>query len=231
MTQPKTLKSVLDDGFVRLDNYMADDLSVVNAARVSFGKLHTTMEDGDERLVHFLMRERHGTPFEHNSFRFHVRAPIFVAREWFRHRSGWSYNEFSARYTEVEPSYYVPLPEDARSQVGKPGSYTFEPLDSFTAERVVDTIAEQNGHAYRTYKYLLEIGCAKELARTVLPVGMYTEFYATCNARSLMHFISLRAHNTAQYEIREYALALEEFFEEVMPITYEAFGINERTAP
>jgi len=226
-----TLKSVLDDGFVRLDNHMADDLSVVNAARVSFGKQHTTMEEGDEKLVRFLMRERHGTPFEHNSLRFHVRAPIFVAREWFRHRSGWSYNEFSARYTEVEPTYYVPNPEDVRSQVGKPGAYTFEPLESFAAERVVDTIWEQNGHAYRTYKYLLETGCAKELARTVLPVGMYTEFYATCNARSLMHFISLRAHETAQYEIREYAFALDEILQELMPVTHEAFRMNERTAP
>jgi thymidylate synthase (FAD) len=164
-----TLKMVLDEGFVRLDNYMADDLSVVNAARVSFGKRREEMGDGDAELINFLLRERHGTPFEHNSFRLHVRAPIFVAREWFRHRSGWSYNEFSARYSEMEPAYYVPEERDVRTQVGKPGSYKFEQMDSFTAERVAQTIAEQNGHSYRTYKYLLEIGCARELARSVLP--------------------------------------------------------------
>jgi thymidylate synthase (FAD) len=223
--------TVLGDGFVRLDKVMADDLSVVNAARVSFGKKHDTLQDGDAQLINFLMRERHGTPFEHNSFRFHVRAPIFVAREWFRHRSGWSYNEYSARYSRMEPEYYVPDVQDVRTQVGKPGSYTFDPMDSETAELVQQTIAEASGHAYRTYNYLLEIGVAKELARSVLPVGMYTEFYATCNARSLMHFISLRADETAQREIRCYGETLARFLDEHMPETYKAFLNNGQIAP
>jgi len=226
-----TLTPVLGDGFVRLDAVMADDLSVVNAARVSFGKRHTELQDGDDKLIAFLMRERHGTPFEHNSFRFHVRAPLFVAREWFRHRIGWSYNEYSARYSLIEPEYYVPAENDCRTQAGKPGAYTFEQTDDATSEKIVDAISEQSGHAYRTYSYLLEIGCAKELARTVLPVGMYTEFYATCNARSLMNFISLRLDDNAQFEIREYARALDGFLGQHMPVTHECFTTNERVAP
>ncbi|HET7855822.1 MAG TPA: FAD-dependent thymidylate synthase, partial [Gaiellaceae bacterium] len=124
---------VLDHGFVRLDDAMADDLSVVNGARVSFARHKTEMDDSDAGLIRFLMRERHGTPFEHNSFRFHIRAPIFVAREWFRHRIG-SFNEFSMRYAKATDDFYVPEPEDVRSQVGKPGAYSFEPVEAEVAE-------------------------------------------------------------------------------------------------
>jgi thymidylate synthase (FAD) len=124
---------VLDHGFVRLDEAMADDLSVVNGARVSFAKHKAEMDDSDAGLIRFLMRERHGTPFEHNSFRFHIRAPIFVAREWFRHRIG-SFNEFSMRYAKATDEFYVPEPEDVRSQVGKPGAYSFEPVSDEVAE-------------------------------------------------------------------------------------------------
>src|SRR5256885_8035391 len=118
---------VLDHGFVRLDDAMASDLSVVNAARVSFARRKEAMDESDEGLVRFLMRDRHGTPFEHNSFRFHVRAPLFVAREWFRHRVG-SFNEFSMRYARATDDFYVPEPEDVRTQVGKPGAYSFDPV-------------------------------------------------------------------------------------------------------
>src|ERR671930_238889 len=173
---------VLDHGFVRLDDCMADDLSVVNAARVSFARRKETMDESDEGLIRFLLRERHGTPFEHNSFRFHVRAPLFVAREWFRHRVG-SFNEFSMRYARA------------------------------TDERLV------------------ERGVARELARLVMPVGAYTEFYWTVNARSLMNFASLRAAETAQREIRRYAEACERFLEAKMPVTHAAFVAAGRTAP
>src|SRR5437763_14529106 len=124
---------VLDHGFVRLDDAMADDLSVANAARVSFARRKAELDEADEGLIRFLMRERHGTPFEHNSFRFHVRCPIFVAREWFRHRVG-SFNEFSMRYAKATDDLYVPEPEDVRTQVGKPGSYSFEPVSEDLAE-------------------------------------------------------------------------------------------------
>src|ERR1043166_4673740 len=125
--------SVLDHGFVRLDDSMASDLSVVNGARVSFARHKTEMDDSDAGLIRFLMRERHGTPFEHNAFRFHIRCPIFVAREWMRHRVG-SFNEFSLRYAKATDDFYVPEAEDVRTQVGKPGSYSFEPVSPELAE-------------------------------------------------------------------------------------------------
>jgi thymidylate synthase (FAD) len=217
--------------FVRLDASMADDISVVNSARVSFGKKIEKLDEADKGLINFLMRERHGTPFEHNSFRFHVSAPIFVAREWFRHRSGWSYNEFSARYAEMQENWYVPRLEDVRTQVGRPGAYVFETMGTETAVLVQDKINNANEDAYNTYKQLISMGVAKELARTVLPVGMYTEFYATCNARSLMHFISLRGAETAQKEIRDISDLMEKFLAIEMPVTYEAFIRNGRVAP
>jgi thymidylate synthase (FAD) len=221
---------VLDDGFVRLDAAMADDLSVVNAARVSFGVRREEMDERDGGLIRFLMRERHGTPFEHNSFRFHVRCPIFVAREWFRHRVG-SFNELSGRYTQLDERFYLPAAEDVRTQTGKPGAYTFESVDAELAERTRDRIREAYRDAYATYEAMLADGIAKEVARTVLPVGIYTEFYWTLNARSVMNFLSLRNAETAQREIRHYAAAVEELFARRMPVTHAAFVAQERVAP
>jgi len=221
---------VLDHGFVRLDDAMADDLSVVNGARVSFARHRDEMDDSDQGLIRFLMRERHGTPFEHNAFRFHVRCPIFVAREWFRHRVG-SFNEFSLRYARATDDFYVPDPEDVRTQVGKPGAYSFEPVSDEIADTTRDKLREIYDAAYLAYEQLVELGVARELARSVLPVGAYTEFYWTVNARSLMNFLSLRNSETAQREIRRYAEACERFLEEQMPVTYAAFVANDRTAP
>jgi thymidylate synthase (FAD) len=221
---------VLDHGFVRLDEAMADDLSVVNGARVSFARHKAEMDDSDAGLIRFLLRERHGTPFEHNAFRFHIRAPIFVAREWFRHRVG-SFNEFSMRYAKATDDFYVPAPEDVRTQVGKPGAYSFEPVADEIAETTREELAAVYEKAYETYERLVELGVARELARSALPVGAYTEFYWTVNARALMNFLSLRNAETAQREIRRYAEACEQFFAERMPITYEAFVANNRTAP
>jgi thymidylate synthase (FAD) len=221
---------VLDHGFVRLDEAMADDLSVVNGARVSFARHKTEMDDSDAGLIRFLMRERHGTPFEHNAFRFHIRAPIFVAREWFRHRFS-SFNEFSMRYAKATDDFYVPEAEDVRTQVGKPGAYSFEPVSDEVAETTRDELRQVYETAYRTYERLVELGVARELARAVLPVGAYTEFYWTVNARALMNFLSLRNSENAQREIRRYAEACERFFAERMPITHEAFVAAGRTAP
>ena len=221
---------VLDHGFVRLDDSMADDLSVVNAARVSFARRKEEMDDSDAGLIRFLLRERHGTPFEHNSFRFHVRAPLFVAREWFRHRVG-SFNEFSMRYARATDDFYVPEPEDVRTQVGKPGSYSFEPVEPELAEATRDELRAVYDEAYATYERLVERGVARELARLVMPVGAYTEFYWTVNARSLMNFVSLRAAEAAQREIRRYAEACERFLEEAMPVTYAAFVAAGRVSP
>ncbi len=221
---------VLDHGFVRLDDVMASDLSVVNAARVSFARRKEEMDDSDAGLIRFLMRDRHGTPFEHNAFRFHIRAPIFVAREWMRHRVG-SFNEFSLRYAKATEDFYVPEAEDVRSQVGKPGAYTFESLGPELAEETRDAMRHVYEHAYSTYERLVEAGVAREVARSVLPVGAYTEFYWTVNARSLMNFVSLRAAETAQREIRRYAEAVERFLEQHMPITHAAFVASGRVAP
>ncbi len=209
---------------------MADDLSVANSARVSFGRRKDELDDSDRGLIRFLMRERHGTPFEHNAFRFHIRCPIFVAREWFRHRVG-SFNEFSLRYARATDDFYVPEPEDVRSQVGKPGAYSFEPVTDELAEETREQLREVYEQAFATYERLVEQGVARELARAVLPVGAYTEFYWTVNARSLMNFVSLRAAEAAQREIRRYAEACERYLAERMPITYEAFVANDRTAP
>jgi thymidylate synthase (FAD) len=224
------LVRVLDHGFVRLDDAMASDLSVVNGARVSFARRKTQLDDGDAGLIRFLMRDRHGTPFEHNAFRFHVRCPLFVAREWFRHRIG-SFNEFSMRYARATDDFYVPEPEDVRTQTGKPGAYTFEPVSPELAETTRDELKAVYDAAYAAYERLVEQGVARELARCVLPVGAYTEFYWTVNARALMNFVSLRAAETAQREIRRFADACEAFLAELMPVTHGAFLANGRVAP
>src|SRR4249920_1859139 len=221
---------VLDHGFVRLDDAMATDLSVVNAARVSFARRQDVMEEADEGLIRFLMRDRHGTPFEHNSFRFHIRAPIFVAREWFRHRVG-SFNEFSMRYAKATDDFYVPELEDVRSQVGKPGAYSFEQVSPELAEEARAELEAVYTEAYAAYARLVEKGVARELARSVIPVGAYTQFYWTVNARALMNFVSLRNAEFAQLEIRRFAEAVEAFFAQLMPVTHEAFLENGRMAP
>jgi len=221
---------VLDHGFVRLDAAMADDLSVVNAARVSFAQHTDEMDERDHGLIRFLMRERHGTPFEHNALRFHIKCPIFVCREWQRHRIG-SFNEWSARYSQLEAEFYLPEAEDVRTQVGKPGNYTFEQVDGELAEGVRDAQRAVYEQAYSTYQELLDKGIAKEIARNVLPVAIYTQFYWTVNARSLMNFVSLRNAETAQREIRHYGAAVEALFARCMPITHAAFVANDRRAP
>ena len=227
---PEQTIRVLDHGFVRLDEAMASDLSVVNAARVSFARRADEMDDAARGLVRFLMRERHATPFEHSVFRFHVRAPIFVTREWVRHR--WSsFNEFSMRYAKATDDFYVPEPEDVRSQVGKPGAYSFEPVSAELAETTREELRNVYDAAYETYQRLVEMGVARELARAVMPVGAYTEFFWTVNARSLMNFVSLRAAETAQREIRRYAEACERFLAERMPVTHAAFVAGGRVAP
>jgi thymidylate synthase (FAD) len=227
---PEGAIEVLDHGFVRLDDAMADDLSVVNGARVSFARRKEEMDESDEGLIRFLMRDRHGTPFEHNSFRFHIRTPIFVAREWFRHRVG-SFNEFSMRYARATDDFYLPEPDDVRTQVGKPGAYSFDPVTPEIAETTREELAAVYETAYSAYERLVELGVARELARCALPVGAYTEFYWTVNARALMNFISLRAAETAQREIRRYAEACEQLFAEKMPVTHAAFVAAGRVAP
>lgn len=211
---------VLDKGFIRLENHCAKDLDVVNAARVSYGKRHEQMEEGDDKLIDYLVKNNHGTPLEHTFFTFHIKAPITVAREWFRHRMS-SYNEISGRYVEMKNEFYVP--NKARKQEGKPGHYIFVEMDEVESNRAAFAMQTAYEYAYTTYKALLGQGVAKELARSVLPLGLYTEFYWSCNARSLIHFINLRNSPEAMYEIRQYAEGIESMFSSIMPNTYGAY--------
>jgi thymidylate synthase (FAD) len=220
---------VLDKGFLALDGALASDLAVANGARVSFNQASQTLGERDEGLIRFLMRDHHGSPFEHGYFRFIVKAPIFVVREHHRHRAGHSYNEWSGRYSKMKAEFYVP--DNVRSQVGKPGAYRFEPVDADVREATRTEIEAQAASAFAAYERMLELGVAKEVARSVLPLNMYTTYYWSCNPRSLMHFCALRNSEFAQYEIREYAKAAEEFLRRQMPITYAAFVANDRLAP
>lgn len=245
---------VLDHGHVQLADSCVDDLDVVNAARVSFndesdyeyfcdecGDLVGThagdhwhqyskrLSERDAGLIRFLMRERHGTPFEHGYFKFRVKAPLFVFREWHRHRAGHSYNEWSGRYSQLAPEFYVP--DVVLTQTGKPGAYTFEEVNQAAADEFRDELYTSSRSAYENYEWALEMGVAKQQARLFLPLNIYSEMIWSCNPRSLMHFLSLRNSDQAQMEIRMYAQAVENIFSEIMPITHQAFIDNGRTAP
>ncbi len=228
MTSENTI-DVLDHGFLALDGELASDLAVVNGARVSFNVTSEEMGERDEGLIRFLMRDHHGSPFEHGYFRFIVKAPIFVVREHHRHRAGHSYNEWSGRYSKMEAEFYVP--DNVRTQLGKPGAYRFEPVAPEVRELAQTEIRATAEQAFEAYERMLEQGVAKEVARTVLPLSMYTKYFWSCNPRSLMHFCSLRNSEHAQYEIREYARAAESFLEKLMPVTHAAFVAGGRVAP
>lgn len=173
-------------------------------------------------LINYLYREQHMSPFEHGSFTFKVDTPIFVTREFQRHRT-WSYNEVSGRYTELKPRFYLPGRERPLIQQGKIGKYFFTPGDD---EQYVQMIASKKRsieNAWREYQFQLELGVAREVARDELPVGIYTQFYATANPRNVMAFLILRTAPNALYEIREVARGIEEHFASAMPMTYDIF--------
>ncbi|MGM9381073.1 FAD-dependent thymidylate synthase [Streptomyces antibioticus] len=230
-----------DDVTVELVKASATDSDVATAARVStIGGSHDRVVDleRDEGLINFLTRDRHGSPFEHTSLTFYIEAPIFVAREHFRHRSGWSYNEESGRYKQLQPVFYVPGMERPLLQVGRPGAYEFKHGSDAHFARMASNMITAYREAYDAYQDMLAGGIAKEVARMVLPVGIFTSYYATCNARSLMHFLGLRTkseHATfpsfPQQEIEMVASKMEDHFAELMPITHEAYNRNGRVAP
>ena len=218
-------------GFVKLDAWMGTEVSVVNAARVSFHKEIDELESADQALINFLVKNRHGTPFEQGfQSTWHIRMPIFVMREWARHRIGHSINEESGRYVELRQDFYVP--DFVRKQEGKPGSYQFAEHESeHVREETKRLIIEQSEQAYEKYAEMIAMGVAKEQARIVLPLNLYTEIRWTANARSLMHFIGLRNEPNAMFEIREYAKKMECIFAKHMPYTHQAFVSNGRVAP
>lgn len=229
--QNNNFYDVLDHGHVELIDYMGSDLDAVNAAKVSFAAVKGEMDESCVGLINYLVKNRHATPFEHCVFKFRIKAPIFVTREWMRHR--WSsFNEMSMRYYKPEIiDYYVPAYNAVRKQTGKPGAYTFEEIDNEHIKNLFYSLLQNSiGYADEAYHTMVDEGIAKEIARCVLPVTQYTEFIWTVNARSLMNFISLRNDSNAQYEINEYAKVIEQIFSEKMPVTHEAFEKHGRVS-
>ena len=213
----KTLYPVLDKGFVQLVDFMGGDQRAVDSARVSFGGT-SKGEDRDRKLIEYLLAHNHISPFEHSVFQFHIKCPIFVARQWMRHRIA-SYNEVSARYTEVKEEFYIPETFRAQDTINKQGSVAGAKLDNAV---LLDIYTRSINASYAAYTELIKAGVAREMARMTLPVAQYTQFHWSVNARSLMNFLDLRLDAHAQYEIRRYAEALQEIFREKMPWTFEA---------
>lgn len=223
--------AVHNHGHVHLEDSMGSDLHIVNNARVSFDQESEEFTAKERGLLNFLMRERHGSPWESVVFRFDVKAPIFVVREWQRHRIS-SFNEQSARYSQIPEHYYVPAPELVREQVGKPGSYSFETItEPAVVESTLRLIDDTQRAAFDAYHQMLEQGVAKELARTVLPVGMFSRMKWTVNLRGLFNFLSLRNDQHAQREIRDYAEAVEQLAKTVCPVAFDVFEENGRVCP
>lgn len=214
---------VLNGGFVRLVDSMGDDLSVVRSARVSYDADWRTGEDAgkDEKLIAYLMKNKHTSPFETVTFTFEVKAPIFVFRQWHRHRT-WSYNEISARYTELDEGYYVPEEEQITTQStdNKQMRTTSRNPES---EKIQSIIEVRNRQSFLAYKQLLELGTPRELARSVLPVASYSRMFASVNLHNLLHFLRLRLHTHSQYEIRVYAEAILQLIRPIVPVTIAEF--------
>jgi thymidylate synthase (FAD) len=198
---------------------MGGDQRAVDSARVSFGSV-SKGEAADRKLIEYLLEHGHFSPFEHSVFQFHIKCPIFVARQWMRHRIA-SYNEISARYTEVHDEFYYPAEFRAQDRSNRQGSLVSASLDQQKMKAIYDRAVKAS---YAAYKELLDAGAAREMARMVLPVSQYTQFYWSINARSLLNFIELRADSHAQYEIRLYANAIRELFAEKMPWTWDAYS-------
>jgi thymidylate synthase (FAD) len=220
----RDLSKVLDKGFVKLVEFMGGDQRAVDSARVSFGSV-SKGEAADRKLIEYLLEHGHFSPFEHSVFQFHIKCPIFVARQWMRHRIA-SYNEISARYTEVHDEFYFPSEFRAQDRSNRQGSL---PSSSLDQKKMLDIYDRAVKASYAAYQELLDAGAAREMARMVLPVAQYTQFYWSINARSLLNFISLRADSHAQWEIRRYAEAIQGMFSAKMPWTWEAWAkLNEK---
>jgi thymidylate synthase (FAD) len=234
------------DVTVELVRAQATDRDVLFAARVStVGEQSLDSATGDTAelakrdrgLINYLMRDRHGTPFEHNSLTFYVQAPLFVFREFQRHRMA-SYNEESGRYRELRPVFYVPAAERNLRQEGRPGKYEFFPGSAEQVDLVQSEVRTQSEAAYASYQRMLDAGVAREVARTVLPLNIYSSMYVTMNARSLMNFLSLRRKaegstfpSFPQREIEMCAEKMEDLWSQHMPVTAEVFQANGRVAP
>lgn len=215
------LTDLLNDGFIHLVDSMGDDMSAVRAARVSYGK-KTKGKEADKKLIDYLLENKHETPFEMITFTFHVRCPLFIARQWFRHRIG-SFNEVSRRYTTVNATdFWFPESWRTNDRANKQSSSSLEMSDEevlYLHKIYNDALDESK----KTYEQLIEAGVAREQARAVLPMAAYTEFYWSVNARSLFNFLRLRMHESAQEEIQVYANRILEIVKPIAPWTFECF--------
>jgi len=220
---PKGAIKCLDKGFIRLVDSMGSDDAIVQAARVSYGK-GTTKRNRDKALIRYLLRHRHSTPFEMVELKFHAKMPIFVARQWVRHRTA-NINEYSLRYSEAQQDFYIPEKQHIhfQSQFNKQGRDETE-VPTELKDKVVKHFEEISQKTFEIYDELNEAGIARELARGILPVNLYTEWYWKNDLHNIFHFLRLRMDEHAQYEIRVFADAMAKFVKEVVPIAYEAFG-------
>lgn len=210
-----------DQGFVELIETLGTDQNVINAARVSYdGDVKERTEEQDRKLIRYLLKNKHTSPFEHVIFTFHVKCPIFIARQWMRHRM-WSYNEISARYTEVDFDVYTPNQWRMQSTTNKQMSAgVFDENKNVEMSEAYELAVRKS---METYSQLLQEGVSREMSRAVLPQGMFTRFYATVDLHNLLHFIALRNHEHAQNEIREYAAAMLTMVKTAAPVTYEEY--------
>jgi thymidylate synthase (FAD) len=212
----------LNAGFVRLIDYMGGDESIVQAARVSYGKGTKTVNE-DRGLIRYLMRHQHTTPFEMVEFKFHVKLPIFVARQWIRHRTA-NVNEYSGRYSVMKDEFYVPEHDAIHYQSkGNRQGRAKDEVPAALRQRVLEILTKAQGETYAEYEQMLESDIARELARVHLPLSLYTEWYWKIDLHNLFHFLALRMDPHAQYEIRVYAEAMAEITSKVAPIAWEAF--------
>jgi thymidylate synthase (FAD) len=218
-----TALPVLDHGFIRVVDYMGDDAAVVQAARVSYGR-GTRKTSEDEGLIRYLMRHYHSTPFEMCEIKFHVKLPIFVARQWIRHRTA-NVNEYSARYSIMDKDFYLPSAAQMAVQSTDNRQGRGEVLDAATAERVLNLLRQDADQTYEHYEEMLGegVGLARELARMNLTLNTYTQWYWKTDLHNLFHFLRLRADAHAQYEIRVYAEAMLEMAAAWVPLSYKAF--------
>ncbi|MDR1031627.1 MAG: FAD-dependent thymidylate synthase [Holosporales bacterium] len=212
---------VLDHGFIRVIDYMGDDTSIVQAARVSYGK-GTKQSKQDAGLIDYLMRNDHTSPFEMCEIKLHIKMPLFVARQWLRHRTA-SVNEYSARYSVLNDDFYVPDTSRicAQSQSNKQTSGEALPLD--VTKQIIDTIKSVSRLAHDKYKELIDIGLVREVARSIIPLNTYTEMYWKIDLHNLLRFVRLRNSPHAQYEIRVYAEKIQELLKAWVPLVYESF--------
>jgi len=212
----------LDHGFVRLIDVMGDDAAIVQAARVSYGKGTKSVTE-DRGLIRYLMRHKHTSPFEMVEFKFHVKLPIFIARQWIRHRTA-NVNEYSGRYSEMKDEFYLPEKSQLRTQsvVNKQGR-SDEKLEDDSVQIIYDKLSNSFEESYSEYKEFLELGLAREIARINLPLSNYTEWYWKIDLHNLFHFLRLRIDKHAQYEIQVYGNAIAEIVKKAVPLAWEAF--------